>query len=172
MTANAMLEDREQCLAAGMDDYISKPMPIDRLQQLIERAALRKAAVAEPAGHEPANQEAPLDHAVLQSIKALRREGRRDIYAMMLHSYRERTPQLIATLRAAASDGDLNALASAAHELKGSSLTIGALRIASMAASVEADARSGKPPSGASIAELDDDFDRVSAAITRELATV
>ena len=53
MTANAMVEDREACLDAGMDDYLSKPLVLDRLREVLARW------LDTPTGSAPAEEDGP-----------------------------------------------------------------------------------------------------------------
>jgi len=136
MTAHAMAGDRDRSIAAGMDDYVTKPIRPDGLVEAVERAADRRAA---PAGTEAAP--APIvfdrDHAVR------RLGGDRRLLAEMLAIFRRETPGLMASVRRAAGAGDIGAVGRAAHALKGSLGTIHAPLALESAGRLEATARAG-----------------------------
>lgn len=146
MTAHAMLEDRQRCLAAGMDDYVSKP--IDR--RLIEEALLRWAprqearSTGQPAQEEPglapgsvraeADPRFPdLDEDRLEDVCGHDPTLEGEVIQMYLVSTRE----TLARMRAALAAGDAALLRCLAHGLKGGSGTVGAVALGELAHEIE-----------------------------------
>jgi CheY-like chemotaxis protein/HPt (histidine-containing phosphotransfer) domain-containing protein len=131
MTAHAMKGDRERCLAAGMDDYLSKPLRPEELDAVLERWVHgRDAQPVEPA-REP--EDTLLDP---ERIEMFRRDYP-EIVEQLVTLFVDGTPPLIAELRDAAAGGDPEAVRRAAHKLKGSCQNIGATWMATLAREAE-----------------------------------
>jgi CheY-like chemotaxis protein len=111
MTANAMSGDREQCLDAGMDDYISKPVNPTELEAVIERWV--QDIDARPLDH----RELPLDR---ESLELRRIEGERygESLTDRIDRFLAEVPELLRSLEAAAGTRDLDALARDARQLE------------------------------------------------------
>ncbi len=148
MTANAMQGDRERCLEAGMDDYVSKPVQV---KQLI--AALRKSvsqAEERPSSPSPmpvrrdTETEVPvLDREVLAQLKAsLGRRADKKLQ-VLVDSFYESTDRLCAEVRCTWEQRAMEDLERAAHTLKSTSATMGALLLSQIARTVESQARDG-----------------------------
>jgi len=162
MTANAMSGDRERCLAAGMDDYITKPFKLDDLSKVLSRIALRPA-MAEP--NAVPNSPALLDENVLAELRAID-PSNPDFVPALIALYLEDAPQRIEVLRRAIASGDAEATWRAAHALKSACANIGATRLVSMCGAIETGARSGNGLNGPSIfASLEVEFGGVVAAL-------
>jgi CheY-like chemotaxis protein/HPt (histidine-containing phosphotransfer) domain-containing protein/anti-sigma regulatory factor (Ser/Thr protein kinase) len=133
LTANAMRGDREQCLAAGMDDFVSKPFRLDELRRTLERWLSEPSPPRlEPANGEPGAPDASpeLDERALAELSALRRPGGGDLIGKVVRLFREGTPDLLRNIEDAAGRRDGDALGAAAHSLKSSAACVGALRLA------------------------------------------
>jgi PAS domain S-box-containing protein len=133
MTANAMKGDRERCLAAGMDDYLSKPLRPEALEAALERW-LGAPPAAEAA---PASTEDPFDALVDEARMRVFRVDYPEIIDQLIELFVESTPPLLEELREAAERGDGEDVRRTAHKLKGSCQNIGAGFMAKLAHDLE-----------------------------------
>jgi len=149
MTANAMSADRDRCLAAGMNDYLAKPIDPDELFVVLGRW-YRPAAPAAPAAPAPAPAAVPdlalapvpgLDVAL--GLKRVR--GKHTLYLDLLRKFLDGQAGAVDALRAALAGGDLALAERVAHTLKGTAGNIGASALEAEAAAVEAGLRDGRP---------------------------
>jgi two-component system sensor histidine kinase/response regulator len=144
MTANTMKGDREKCLSSGMDDYLGKPFTGESLDAALARVlSLWPAAAAEGDGS-PSDPDggasAPvLDPSVMEDLCGSDLELRRDLLTMFSHHLQAALDKIGAAIR----ERDRPGLLAEAHTLKGSSGSIGALRIAQLSDTLTTAARSG-----------------------------
>ena len=135
LTAFAVKGDRERCLAAGMDDYLSKPIQRDQLAAVLAR--LGDSDV--PAPPETAISGSPYDlSTALGGV-----EGDRELLAELLAIFAEDGPGQLRAIRDAVSRSDEAALAFAAHTLKGGLRALGAGKAAALAERLEEVGREG-----------------------------
>ncbi|MEG9856945.1 ATP-binding protein [Stenotrophomonas sepilia] len=196
MTANAMAGDRERCLQAGMDDYLSKPIARATLHALLQRWGGGKAASparpsvepgdarltancsrtpsAEhgPALQNPEKQVAPapqpvLDRDVLDELHAVIGDAATQIVTAFL----EDAPAMVQQLQLAARNSDEPRMQAVAHSLKSSSANVGALSLSAIAQRIEHETRSGSLQRPAvAVALLVAEFARARVALTGYLA--
>ncbi len=153
MTANAMQVDRDRCAAAGMVDFVSKPIEPDDLARALLRwivpdagRAARAAAAprAEPApAPAPA---APLQIEGLNTAAGLRRTlGKTDLYLNLLRKFEQGQQDVPAQIRSALDAGDMALAQRLAHTLKGVAGNIGAETLQAAAAELEHAIRAQHP---------------------------
>ena len=161
MTANAMEGDRELCTAAGMDDYVAKPIRVEELVAALERCRgapmpasaarrrRRRTSASGPLARCPARRGRPrpgprarhgIDRAVVERLTATMGGP---FVAELIDTFVEDARELIATLRRALAETDVDAFRRAAHSLKSNGETLGATGLAALARELEAMARAG-----------------------------
>jgi two-component system sensor histidine kinase BarA len=160
---------------AGMDDYLSKPFTLRGLADCLARWLPERQAIAPD--HTPALPDirsadfgaTALDPAVLASLRSI---AGRDTAMLerVFNLFGVHAPARLAALCDALDAGDVAGVAAEAHALKSPSLNIGALRLAALAAEVEAQARSGELPPDEMPDRLRAELQAVLAAIRPDTA--
>jgi len=169
MTANAMQGDRERCLAAGMDDYLAKPVRSKDLASVLARWVPRAGAGAT----EDAPDGRVLDPSALASLRELEMGGDADIVREVTTLFLDDTPPRLATLREAAHREDLRAIVREAHALKGSCAAIGAREMVAACERLEGMVRTHDlAAASASLDNLEAAFGRTRAALAGVMTPV
>ncbi len=150
MTANAMQGDRELCVAAGMDDYVAKPIRIEELVAALRRVPphrevpVRTAAAVSPAPGAPAEAvgdgAGAIDRAVFDRLGATTGGP---FVTELIDTFGEDARELLAALRRALAGMDVDAFRRAAHSLKSTAESLGAVALGALARELEGHARAG-----------------------------
>lgn len=136
MTAYAMQGDKEKCLAAGMDDYITKPVRMSDLKAAITKWKGKKLLKPSSEILQKTDDEV-LDMKVISQLKKLGGDDGGKFFRQLTEMYLKLSPSLIASIRENIESNNLEAAGNAAHKLKGSSLNVGAAKAASLSKKIE-----------------------------------
>ena len=184
LTANALNGDRENCLAAGMDDYIAKPFTREQLGVVLRRWLARNEAAREPgappaaeprrdagldAGLDGLDADSVLDRRTLDELRSF---GNPDVLVRVAKLYLDKTPDLMKRLREGVEFCDWPLIAKTVHSLKSSSASIGALELTARCGELETAARGAAegtaPPEGMAtrtLASIGTEYNRVRGAL-------
>jgi len=164
MTASATLQDRDRCLAAGMDDHVAKPVMVGDLQAVLARWLGDEAPAAAGAA-EPATD--VLDHDRLAALRELDEDGQGSrLLTRLAAAFLSGAPADLAGLRAAVARGDAVEVGNVAHHLKGAAATLGSGGVVDLCEDIEllagADALAS---AGNLLGRLEEELDRVRDAL-------
>ncbi|MBT3288360.1 MAG: response regulator [Victivallales bacterium] len=139
VTADALREDRDECLQAGMDDYVSKPVSTSRIAEAIERCLLATTGNPATPSHLPlAGPAAVAQEAVFGCAGLLDRvDGDVDVAQLVVQLFLEDAPEQLQAMTAGLSAQDSAAVRAAAHALKGAGANVGADQVSALAAEIE-----------------------------------
>ncbi|MDH4189710.1 MAG: PAS domain S-box protein [Betaproteobacteria bacterium] len=153
LTASVMQDTRVEALAAGIDDFAAKPIVRKEFAATLARWVGGQVAV---------------DHERLERLRADIGDG----FVRVLRSFLESVPTMISAMTAACAGGNMQEVHRLAHSMRSSSATLGALRLAALAAEAETRAQAGEPPDAlaARIAALSAEFARVHDELARIVA--
>ena len=174
MTANTMQGDRERCLAAGMDDYVSKPITREAVQRVLERL-LPVPTDRSLSGDAGAPALTPsMDWLIFNELRELAGTEAPDFLATLVGHFLHDTPASLTGMERALEARNFVELARLAHRLKGSAGHLGALRMTHCCDQIQVMVKEAQTAEACAqwIEELKTDFVQVQAALAKEIGPV
>jgi CheY-like chemotaxis protein len=162
VTAHALEGDRERCLSAGMNDYLTKPVHIAQLEAALNRAIRRRPVAAKAP--------AALDPVCIASLKELREPGQADPLIELSELFNREAEACVQRIERGLAEKDFTLASRAGHSLKGSANNLGANRLAAICAAIEQHGQNGDAGQLAGrIPELKAELQRVRESLKAEI---
>ena len=177
MTAGAIAGDRDRCIDAGMDDYVTKPVKPAELEATLGRWAGPRGGARDAGAARREAEDGPAAGVAVDAdrLELLRRVGPGDgsLLVGLIDTFVTQAPSNLADLVAAVSTGDAAALHRAAHRLKGSAANMGVVGVAAICAELEDLARAGRlARAPALVRDLEAEWDRAVRHLSGFTATM
>ncbi len=172
MTANAMHGDREKCLSAGMDDYISKPVRREALMTALSKCGLPATEIIVKQEKADVEElEIAIDKAVLQELKEIAGDAP-EMVVEIIDSYLEDAPRLLGEMSQAIEQEQAKLLRMSAHSMKSSSASVGAIKLSELCKELEYIGRGGATEGAdAILSQAKAEYKRVENALRDEIQT-
>lgn len=171
LTADVMTGTLERCLDAGMDDYLSKPLDVSRLQEVLDRflSGTSNTAVAASIPAQQTSAAPMCDVSVRMRLAEIAGDDP-EFMSELVGSFILSGEETLAEMRRSLQRTDRDSLARGAHKLKGASENLHMKQLAALALNMEMHCRSGEPHNWAQdIATVAAEFERVSQELRARL---
>ena len=169
LTADSLHDARDKCLAAGMNDYIKKPVQLAELEAAMQRAHYRQPTHASTPASPAAGALPTLDLATLESLRDLSEPGQPDLVTELVDLFIADVPPRLQKIEAGAASGDAAAVYAQAHTIKGSAGNLGAKAMAALCLAIERPAKAGTlTGTEGPIRELLAEYERVKYLLTKQ----
>ena len=174
LTANAMAQDRQDCLNAGMDDHLAKPLSRVQMQEMLNRW-MPIADQTQPSGLTDSPLTLPvdidvIDKQVLSQLRELQHAEDPDLLNRVITIYLAESPKIIAKMKQAVQQGSLIETERMSHSLKSSSANVGATALSALCSDIYLATRAGHMGVASdSMMALELEFARVKSALKAEM---
>jgi signal transduction histidine kinase/DNA-binding response OmpR family regulator/HPt (histidine-containing phosphotransfer) domain-containing protein len=161
MTANATQGDMENCMNAGMDDFISKPILSDELKSMLEKWGSNP--ITKVTGAIAFSNNDLIDSETVSNLKQITGIDNLSFLKEVVNLYSKQTPQLISDIKKHWKDNEIQKLILCVHNLRGSSINMGAKMIQEMSKNIEAKCRKGD------MGEIENDIEKLEYVYQRTI---
>ncbi|TME89266.1 MAG: response regulator [Chloroflexi bacterium] len=162
VTANALRGDRERCLAAGMDDYLSKPLRIDDLATTLARWTADSPPPAPEDDQAAMDGDNVVDAHAIERLRGFQVAGQADVATEIIHLFVREAPAMLAGLAEAVAAGRPDEVERITHRLGSEAALVGARKLSELCRGLELEAQRCQP---ASVAEIEEAAQRAFYAL-------